>query len=128
MAREGLSGVLGQRQNETDADPDQEQACEDPEQEGGLADRQPGDLGAIEKESRPPETTAVRVELSDLATHRVGGITGHTAVGVEIHDALASTTIAFRFGRHANSLALVPWAPLAREGKRRVPRRAGRVR
>jgi hypothetical protein len=120
--------LSGEREQEADADPDEKQRREDPEQEGGLADGKPRDLRATEEEPRPPETTAVSVELGDLAAHRVRWILSHTAVGVEVYDGLASRTIPLSFDRHGNSVALVLGAALGHDDERRVPQRSGRVR
>ena len=82
--------VLGQREEKTDASPDEKQPGQHPEQERRLTDRQPRDLRAIEEEARAPET-AVIVDLGDLAADGLRGIFGRPAGGVGVRDDLPAS-------------------------------------
>ena len=101
--RAGARRALGQREDESDASPDENEASQHPEQECRLADRQPRDVRAIEEEARAPEP-AVIVVLGDLAGDRLRGVLGRPAGGVGVYD-LAGSASGLRLGCHRPSVA-----------------------
>jgi hypothetical protein len=123
MAGEGLKCGLGEGENEPDANPDEKQAGQDPEEERGLADRQPRNLRAIEEETRAAERAAVIVVFGDLAAHRLRRVLGHSSCRVEVSDPLAASAISLRAGHHILSLAPAHAVELCA-----IQRRGGRER
>jgi hypothetical protein len=81
-------GVVGRRgsgdpQHDRDDHPDAYEAAEDPEQECSFADREPGEMMALEKELAPTKNDAGRAAFNDLAADGGGRVVGDVSLGVK---------------------------------------------
>ena len=110
----GVSAVpkdveLAQREDKAHGDPDHGERDEYPQQERGLAERQPRELFALEEEPRAAGAV-VSVVLDDLAGYRVRRLANGTAVPIAKNALGASAPI----GRgHRLSVALGRVGPVA---------------
>jgi hypothetical protein len=81
-----VRATLGHSEVGRNGDPDDDERGQDPEQERGLTDRQPGQLLALEEEADPMCATAMKVELDDFAAHGLGGVASRPSFAVAIED------------------------------------------
>jgi hypothetical protein len=91
-------------EDETDGEPNDDQAGEDPEQERRFADWEPRQLASVEEELRATGGLSVSVVLDDLAPDGVRRLEGGLAFGVDIADLAARTRAYLSCNRHEFSL------------------------
>ncbi len=113
-----LRGSSGQAQEDADESPDTDQRRQDPEQEGGLAEGQPRQLLASEREARSANGLPTAPELCELACDgRIDVLRGQ-AVGVNENNPLSGPR------RHADT---VPHVRTIKTSSVKRLRRAGIV-
>jgi hypothetical protein len=92
-------------ENETDGEPDDEEAGQNPQQECWFANRQPGQLGPVEEEPRATGRVPVTVVLDDLASDGFRRLESRLSVRVDVaHLATAIARAQLSSADHENSV------------------------
>jgi hypothetical protein len=87
-----LMRLLGERDEKADREPDADEQREHPQEEGGLAHREPRGFRPRQEEPGAPNDAAVRAVLGDLAGHGGRSVLCRPAIPVEQDDTMLTTS------------------------------------